>query len=49
MWPATPEIPKLAFTMELLDIIHAIILECQVSLIHAYNMLRSISVLQPMV
>ena len=49
LWPATPQSPRLVFTMELLDLIHALTLECHVSLLHAYNMLRSVSVLQPMV
>lgn len=48
-WPATPQSPKLVFTMELMDTVHAATLECHVSLLHAYNMLRSLSVIQAMV
>lgn len=49
LWPATPQAPKLAFTMEMLDVIHAMTLECHVSLLHAYNMLMAFSIQQPAV
>ena len=32
LWPATPANPKLAFTFELLNLVEAMMLECQVSL-----------------
>ena len=32
LWPATPKNPQLAFTFELLDLIEALMLECQVAL-----------------
>lgn len=46
LWPATPQSPRFAFTMELLDIIHAAMLECQVSLHHASGMLQYLSTLK---
>ena len=46
LWPATPQSPRVAFTMELLDIIHASMLECQVSLHHASGMLQYLSTLK---
>lgn len=46
LWPATPQSPRVAFTMELLDIIHAAMLECQVSLYHASSMLQYLSTLK---
>ena len=39
LWPATPNSPQVAFHMDLLDIVHAAMMECQVSLHHASNML----------
>ena len=32
LWPATPKNPKLAFTFDLLNLVEALMLECQVSL-----------------
>ena len=46
LWPATPQSPRVAFTMELLDIIHAAMLECQVFLHHASGMLQYLSALK---
>ena len=46
LWPATPQSPRVAFTMELLDIVHASMLECQVSLYHASGMLQYLSTLK---
>ena len=46
LWPATPQSPRVAFTMELLNIIHASMLECQVSLYHASGMLQYLSTLK---
>ena len=47
LWPATPQSPRVAFTMELLDIIiHAAMLEYQVSLHHASGMLQYLSTLK---
>ena len=46
LWPATPQSPRVAFTMELLDIVHAVMLECQVSLHHASGMLQYLSSLK---
>ena len=31
LWPATPTKPTLAFTFQLLDMLEALLLECQVS------------------
>ncbi len=46
LWPATPHSPRVAFTMDLLDLIHAAMLECQVSLHHASSMLWYLSILR---
>lgn len=43
LWPQSP---RVAFTMKLLNIIHASMLECQVSLYHASGMLQYLSTLK---
>lgn len=43
LWPATPQSPRVAFTMRLLDVVHAAMLECHVSIHHACGMLQSLS------
>ncbi len=39
LWPASPTSPQVAFDMDLLDFIHAAMMECQVSIHHACNLL----------
>ena len=40
LWPATPSKPKLAFTVELMDLIHGLVLECQVTIHDVVNFLK---------
>lgn len=49
LWPATPTKPKLAFTLELMDMIHFLVRECQVSLYDITNFLQCIGKKQPQV
>lgn len=46
LWPATPTSPKLAFTFDLMELLHILILECQVSLHDAARMLKTMAVVQ---
>lgn len=46
LWPATPNCPQVAFDMDLLDVVHAAMVECQVSLHHACNMLWCLAVVK---
>lgn len=46
LWPATPQSPHVAFTMDLLDIVHATMLECQASLHHISGMLQFVSTIE---
>ncbi len=39
LWPASPTSPQVAFDMDLLDFIHAAMMECQVSIHHACSLL----------
>ncbi len=49
LWPATPVKPKLAFTLDLMDIIHYLVLECKASLHDISNYLKAVGTPQPMV
>ena len=46
LWPATPTSPQLAFTFDLMELLHILILECQVSLHDAARMLKMFAVVQ---
>ena len=46
LWPATPNCPQVAFDIDLLDVVHAAMVECQVSLHHACNMLWHLAVIK---
>lgn len=47
LWPATPNNPSLAFTLDLMNKIHYLVLECQVSLRDISNFLQSTGRSQP--
>ncbi len=43
LWPATPFTPHLAFRLELMELIHSLVIECQVSLHDACKMVNVMS------
>ncbi len=47
LWPATPSKPRLAFTLELMDMVHCLVLECQTSLHDVVNFLKISGKTQP--
>ena len=46
LWPATPNSPQVAFHMDLLDVVHVAMMECQASLHHVCNMLWFLAVIK---
>ena len=43
LWPATPLQPKVAFSFDLMELLHLLVLECQVSMHDAARMIDLLS------
>ncbi len=49
LWPATPVKPNVAFTLDLMEVVHNLVLECQSSLHDIHSFLRLTGKKQPKV